>query len=162
MIFLFIYMGVLSIIVITLLTYQVESMHVPKVDASMRPSTEGINYVQTSNGEYSHDQYLNTTHNFTNYSSFAEFEERQQSASVAAATKKPSNINLINLLPSRITEKLLKHFFSLFFSDPDILKSCAKVGSWVLWSFICLSLLGMTRLYINELLVVSYIAMCII
>jgi hypothetical protein len=46
------------------------------------------------------------------------------------------------LLPSRITERFFRHFLSLFIGDPDILKSCAKGCSWVLWSFFCLSLLG--------------------
>ena len=138
-----VYVRILSII---LVIYAAECLNIPKIDSSMRPSGEIAYDSQTDTREYIADQDLNITHNFTNFSRFVEFEENQKFSGIKAAeaaAKKTANGNLINLLPSRITEKLLKHFFSLFFSDPDILKSCAKVGSWVLWSFISLSLLGM-------------------
>ena len=46
------------------------------------------------------------------------------------------------ILPTRITEKIFQHFFSIFILDPDILRSCAKVCSFVVWTFMILSFLG--------------------
>lgn len=46
------------------------------------------------------------------------------------------------LVPSRITEMMFKRFFSIFFNDPDILKTFAKACSWILWLFVVLSFLG--------------------
>ena len=41
--------------------------------------------------------------------------------SLRNSNKRPPFWN--RLLPTRLTERMLKHFFSLFFNDPDILKS---------------------------------------
>ena len=66
-------------------------------------------------------------------------------ATIKSTNTTKSN-NAINawrrILPTRITEKIFQHFFSIFILDPDILRSCAKVCSFVVWTFMILSFLG--------------------
>jgi len=46
------------------------------------------------------------------------------------------------LFPSRMTELMFKRFFSIFFSDPDILKTFSKACSWLVWFFVAISLMS--------------------
>jgi hypothetical protein len=144
-------LGVLSLL--TLFVYHVRSaveitrkfrsLHRRSIDRKLRGgwSPDGS---QASSGPAYVDSPFPVDHNATRVMS---------GGSVLANATKPFWTNGWRaVVPTRLTERIFRHAFSLFFSDPDLLKALSLVCSFILWLFLALSLLTSAGLDTRPLL----------